>query len=169
MFIHFVHQALWLVISKWPVRCDVALIVLGGYYSQVALHSRHFRDLSTSHHNNRISISPPQWEKMAHPHARHSLKVGKKKGEGWLISVTFISVVLVAGLLEGTWILGWPASLLTAGPSRFLPPQRIMFQDIIRSIALILWRRLSARPTKSSNERTCHRGSYGLFHSRAPP
>ena len=73
MFIHFVHWALSLVISKRPVRCDVALTVPGGYYLHVALHSRHFRDPSTSHHNNRISISPPQQEKMARPRARHGL------------------------------------------------------------------------------------------------
>ena len=40
----------------------------------------------------------------------------KKKGEGWLISVTFIGVVLVAGLLAGTWILECLASPLTASP-----------------------------------------------------
>ena len=54
--------------------------------------------------------------------------MGKKKGEGWLISVTSIGVVLVAGLLAGTWILECPVSPLTASPSRFLPPCRIMFQ-----------------------------------------
>ena len=52
----------------------------------------------------------------------------KKKGEGWLISVTFIGVVLVAGLLAGTWILECPVSPLTASPSRFVSPCRIMFQ-----------------------------------------
>ena len=52
----------------------------------------------------------------------------KKNGEGWLISVTYIGVVLVAGLLAGAWILECPASPLTASPSRFLPPCRIMFQ-----------------------------------------
>ena len=52
----------------------------------------------------------------------------KKKGEEWLISVTFIGVVLVAGLLAGTWILECPASPLMASPSHFLPPCRIMFQ-----------------------------------------
>ena len=36
-----------------------------------------------------------------------------------------------------------------------------MFQDVVRLIALILWRRLSARPARSSDKRTCHRGSYG--------
>ena len=54
----------------------------------------------------------------------------KKKGEGWLILVTFISVVLVAGLLAGTWILECLASPLTASLSRFLPPCRIMFQAL---------------------------------------
>ena len=47
-----------------------------------------------------------------------------KKGEGWFISVTFIGVVLVAGLLGGTWILECPASPLTASLSRFLPPSK---------------------------------------------
>ena len=60
----------------------MALIVPGGYYSHVALHSRHFRDPSTSHCNNRISISPPRREKMARPRARCGLKVGKKKEKG---------------------------------------------------------------------------------------
>ena len=123
MFIHFVHRALSLVISKRPVEYDVALIVPGGYCSHVALHSRRFQDPSTSRRNNRISISPPWREKMAHPHARRGFIGGqKKKGEGWLISVTFIGVVLVAGLLAGTWILECPASPLKASPSRFLPP-----------------------------------------------
>ena len=66
---------------------------------------------------------------MARPHARHSFIGGqKKRGEGWLISVTYIIVVLGAGLLAGTWILECPESLLTASPSRFLPPCRILFQ-----------------------------------------
>ena len=66
---------------------------------------------------------------MARPRARRGFIGGqKKKGEGWLILVTFIGVVLVAGLLVGTWILECPASPLTASPSRFLPPRRIMFQ-----------------------------------------
>ena len=148
---------------------DVALIVPAGYCSHVALHSRHFQDPSTSRHNNRISISPPSQEKMARPRARCSCIGGKKKGEGWLISVIFIGVVLVAGLLVGTWILEYPASPLTASPSCFLPPCRIMFQGIVGSIVLILRRRLSARPARSSDKRTCHRGSYGPFHFRAPP
>ena len=106
----------------------MALIVQGGYCSHVALHSRHFRDPSTSRHNNRIFISLPWREKMARHRARHGFIGGQKKGEGWLISVTFIGVVLIAGLLAGTWILECPASLLTASPSCFLPPCRIMFQ-----------------------------------------
>ena len=105
----------------------MALIVPSGYCSHIALHYRHFRDPSTSHCNNRISISPPWREKMACPRVRRGLIGGQKK-EGWLISVNFISVVLVAGLLAGTWILECPASLLMASPSRFLPPCRIMFQ-----------------------------------------
>ena len=122
MLIHFVHRELSLVISKQPVEYDVALIVPGGYCSHVALHSRHFRDPSTSRRNNHISISPPWREKMARPRARHGFIGGQKKGEGWLILVTFIGVVLVAGLLAGTWILEYPASLLMASPSHFLPP-----------------------------------------------
>ena len=100
----------------------MALTVPGGYCSHVALHSRHYQDTSTSHHNNRISISPPWREKMARPHARCGFIGGQKKGEGWLILVTFIGVVLVAGLLAGTWILECPVSPLMASPSRFLPP-----------------------------------------------
>ena len=41
-------------------RAGVVKKLKGGYYSHVALHSRHFWDPSTSHHNNRISISPPR-------------------------------------------------------------------------------------------------------------
>ena len=115
------------------------------------------------------SLSPlPGREKMACPHARHSLRWAKKK-EGWLIPVANISVVLTASLLVATWVLGCPASPLMANPSRFLPPCRIMFQGTIRQIALISQRRLSAMPTSFSGGRTCHRGSYGLFHSRSPP
>ena len=106
----------------------MALTVPGGYCSHVTLHSRHYRNTSTSCRNNRISISPPWREKMARPHARRGFIGGQKKKEGWLISVTFISVVLVAGLLAGTWILECPASPLTASPSHFLTPCRIMFQ-----------------------------------------
>ena len=106
----------------------MALTVPGGYCSHVALHSRHYRNTSTSRCNSRISISPPWREKMARPRARHGFIGGQKKGEGWLISVTFIGVVLVAGLLAGTWILECPASPLMASPSRFLPPCRIMLQ-----------------------------------------
>ena len=116
------------------------------------------------------SLSPLPGEKRWHalvPGAAY--RRAKKKGEGWLISVTFIGVVLIAGLLAGTCILECPASPLTASLSRFLPPCRIMFQDVIGSIALILRRRLSARPARSSDERTCHRGSYGPFRFRAPP
>ena len=36
-----------------------------------------------------------------------------------------------------------------------------MFQDVVGSIALILQRHLSARPAKSSDERTCHRDPMG--------
>ena len=46
----------------------------------------------------------------------------KKPGEGWLILVTFIGVVLIAGLLAGTWILECLVSLLMASPSCFLSP-----------------------------------------------
>ena len=88
MFIHFVHWALLLVISTrlalgrqrvCILQCDVALIVPGGYCSCVTLHFWHVQSPGTSHHNNRISISPPLARKMAHPHARHGLQVGKKK------------------------------------------------------------------------------------------
>ena len=71
------------------------------------------------------SLSPLPGEKRWHalvPGAAY--RWAKKKGEGWLISVTFIGVVLVAGLLAGTWILECPASPLTASPSRFLPPSK---------------------------------------------
>ena len=115
------------------------------------------------------SLSPLPSEKRWHALVPGAAYRWAKKKEGWLISVTFIGVVLVAGLLAGTWILECPASLLMASPSRFLPPRRIMFQDVVGSIALILQRHLSARPAKSSDERTYHRGSYGLFHSGVPP
>ena len=44
-----------------------------------------------------------------------------------------------------------------------------MFQGIVGSIALILWRRLSARPARSSDKRTCHMGSSVLGHPRKHP
>ena len=69
------------------------------------------------------SISPLSGEKRWHalmPGAAY--RWAKKKGEGWLISVIFIGVVLVAGLLAGTWILECLVSPLTASPSCFLPP-----------------------------------------------
>ena len=53
---------------------------------------------------------------------------GGQKNEGWLILVTFIGVVLVAGLLVGTWILECPVSPLTASPSCFLPLEESCFK-----------------------------------------
>ena len=64
-------------------KCNVALIVLGGYCSCVALHSWHVQSLGTSHHNNCISYSPPRWRKDGTPSCQVQLEVGKKKG--WLI------------------------------------------------------------------------------------
>ena len=74
----------------------MALIILGGYCSRVALRCCHVQSLGTSSHNNRISNSPPHGEKMVCPHAKFGLRWAKK--EGWLIPVTYISVVL------GTWV-----------------------------------------------------------------
>ena len=60
------------------------------------------------------------------PSCQVQLKVGEK--EGWLILVTYISVVLVAGLLVTTWVPGCPTCLLMANPSRFLPPAGLCFK-----------------------------------------
>ena len=109
MFIHFVQSAFsWLfqhnscqVDSQVRLlKHDVALIVLGGYCSHVALCSWHVQSLGTSHCNNRISISPPWRRKDGTPSCQAWLEVGKK--EGWLIPVTYITVVLVASLLAAT-------------------------------------------------------------------
>ena len=102
----------------------MALTVPGGYYSHVALHSRCFRDPSTSVITI-ASLSPLPGKKRWHA-LMPGMAYGwaKKKGEGWLISVTFIGVVLVAGLLAGTWILECLASPLMASPSHFLAPTK---------------------------------------------
>ena len=70
------------------------------------------------------SLSPLPGEKRWHALVPGTAYRWAKKGKGWLISVTFIGVVLVAGLLAGTWILECPASPLMASPSRFLPPSK---------------------------------------------
>ena len=69
------------------------------------------------------SLSPLPNEKRWHalmPGAAY--RQAKKKGEGWLISVTIIGVVLVSGLSARTRILECLASPLTASLSRFLSP-----------------------------------------------
>ena len=104
------------------LKCNVALIILGGYCSCVTLRFWHVQSLGTSHHNNHIFSSPPWWRKDGMPSCQAWLIGGQK--EGWLISVTYISVVLIASLLAVTWILRCPASLLMASPSNFLPPCR---------------------------------------------
>ena len=72
------------------------------------------------------SLSPLPGEKRWHALMAGTAywRAKKKKGEGWLISVTFIGVVLIAGLLAGTWILECLVSPLTASPSRFLSPSK---------------------------------------------
>ena len=70
----------------------------------------------------RISISPPSVRKDGMPSCQAWLVGGQKKGEMWLIPVTYIGVVLIASLLAVTWVLECPASPLRASPSRFLPP-----------------------------------------------
>ena len=67
------------------------------------------------------SLSPLPSEKRWHALMPGTAYMWAKK-EGWLIPVTYISVVLVASLLAVTWVLGCPAYLLTASPSHFLPP-----------------------------------------------
>ena len=76
----------------------------------------------TSHHNNRISISPPPARKDGMPSCQVWLIGGQKEKERWLNPVTCISVVLVTSLLVVTWVLRCPASPLTASRSHFLPP-----------------------------------------------
>ena len=99
----------------------MALIVLGGYCSHVALHSWCVQSRGTSCRKYRISISPPPARKDGMPLCQARLIGGQKK-EGWLNPVTCISVVLIKSLLAVTWVLRCPASPLMASPSRFLPP-----------------------------------------------
>ena len=107
MFIHFVqlvfswlfqHNSCQVDGQVCLLKHDVTLIILGGYYSCVALCSWHVQSLGTSHHNNHISISPPKWRKDGTPSCQAWLEVGKK--EGWLILVTYL--VLIASLLAAT-------------------------------------------------------------------
>ena len=139
MFIHFLHWALSLVISTrlapgrqrvCILKCDVALIIPGGYCLRVALCSWCVQSPGTSHHNNHISISPPLVRKDGTPSCQVQLIGGEKK-EGWLNLVNCISVVLITSLLAVTWVLRCPASPLMASPSHFLPPCRIMFQVVV--------------------------------------
>ena len=90
MFIHFVQSAFLVgyfdscqASNLAGLKCNVALIVLGGYCSHVTLHSWHVQSLGTSRGNNHISNSPPKQRKDGMPSCQAWLEVGKKKG--WLI------------------------------------------------------------------------------------
>ena len=92
----------FMLARQWSpsLKCKVALIIPGGYCSCVALHSRPVWSLGTFRRNNRISISPPWQRKDGTPSCQVWPEVGKK--EGWLIPVTYISVVLITSLLAVT-------------------------------------------------------------------
>ena len=79
----------------------MALIVLGGYYLHIALHSRLFW-IRVPPVVTIASLSPLPGEKRWHALMPGAAYRWAKKGEGWLILVTFIGVVLIAGLLAGT-------------------------------------------------------------------
>ena len=102
----------------------MALTVPGGYYSARRSSFQAFSgsEYLPSQQSHLYLPSPARKDGTLSCQVR--LIGGQKKGEGWLISVTFIGVVLVAGLLAGTWILECLASPLTANPSRFLPPSK---------------------------------------------
>ena len=57
----------------------MALIIPGGYCSHVTLRSWHVWGLGTSHHNNRISNSPPRQRKDGLPSCQVQLEVGRIK------------------------------------------------------------------------------------------
>ena len=61
------------------LKCNVALIVPGGYCSCVTLCSWHVQSLGTSRHNNHISNSPPRQRKDGMPLCQAWLEVGKKR------------------------------------------------------------------------------------------
>ena len=101
-------------------KCNVALIIPGGYCSVLPF-VLGMSEVWVPPVIAMASLTPlPGGEKMARPRARHGLRWAKK--ERVAHSVTYISVVLVASLLEVTWVLGCPESPLMANPSRFLPP-----------------------------------------------
>ena len=88
MFIHFVHWASSLVISTQLalggqrvriLKCDMALIIPGGYCSCVALCFWRVQSPGTSHRNNHISISPPPVRKDGTPSCQVRLIGGRKK------------------------------------------------------------------------------------------
>ena len=83
---------MWLALGGQRVQVlkyGVALIILGGYCSCVALCSWRVWSQSTSRWNNRISISPPPARKDGMPSCQAQLIGGWKK-EGWLNPVTCI-------------------------------------------------------------------------------
>ena len=140
MFIQFAQLAFLLFFLTqftpcwWCHALNIHLNVMWHWLFQVGtphislINLWHLQSPGTSYCNNRISISPsPAGEKMAWPCAWHCLG-GKKRRCEWLIPVTCISVVLVAGLLMAVWVHGCLVPLLTASPSCFLPPCRIVFQ-----------------------------------------
>ena len=98
----------------------MALIVLGGYCSRVALRSWHVWSLGTSRHNNRISISPLPVRKDGMPSCQAQLIGGQKRRVAqssnlhWCIShYKFVS----GGL--GTWV---PSISINSQPVPFPAP-----------------------------------------------
>ena len=78
----YFHLTFWDFLGRQRVRilkCYMALIILGGYCSRVALHSWHVQSPGTSHCNNHISISPPLARKDGTPSCQVRLIGGQKK------------------------------------------------------------------------------------------
>ena len=110
----------------------------------------------------------PGREEHGTPSCQVWLKVGKKNMCGWLIPVTCISVVLVAGLLMAAQILKCLVPPLMASSSHFLPPCRIVLQVPIVQFLLNELRHISARSESSSGGMACHRESYGQLPHMCP-
>ena len=139
MFIHFVHWASSLVITTRLapggqrvriLKCDMALIVLGGYCSHVALCSWHVQSPGTSCHNNRISISPPPVRKEGRPSCQVQLIGGQKRrvAQSGKLHQCSSRYKFVSGDL-GTQV---PSISVNGQPVLFPAPLcRIMFQVIV--------------------------------------
>ena len=102
------------------MKCGVALIVLGGYCSHVALCSWCVWSLGTSHRNNRISISPPPARKDGTPACQAWLIGGQKRRVAQSGNLHWCSshYKFVSGGL-GTWV---PSVSVNGQPVPFPAP-----------------------------------------------